>query len=154
RVCADLRTFLPVRHQPKTAIETFQGKLRDQRETESVTVTTEDYGSALLQFRGGARGCLTVSQVAAGRKDCLRFEIAGSKGSLAWNSERPNELWIGHRDQANEVLIRDPALLAPSSRRWATTPGGHNEGFVDTFKQLFRAVYDAIDPGQQQQSPS
>ncbi len=154
KVCADLRTFLPMRQRPKTAVETFQGKLSGPRETEPVVVTTEDYGSALLQFRGGARGCFTVSQVTAGRKNCLRFEIAGSKASLSWNSERPNELWIGHRDQPNEVLLRDPALLSPSARRWAATPGGHNEGFVDTFKQLFRAVYDAIESGKQTKSPA
>jgi predicted dehydrogenase len=96
-------------------------------------------------MQGGTRGCFTVSQVSAGRKNCLRFEIAGSKGSLAWNSERPNELWLGHRDKANELLIRDPALLHPAVRHYANYPGGHNEGFPDTFKQLFRAVYERID---------
>jgi predicted dehydrogenase len=91
--------------------------------------------------------------VTAGRKNCLRFEIAGSKASLAWNSERPNEFWIGRRDQPNEVLLRDPALLSSSARRWAATPGGHNEGFADTFKQLFRAVYDAIESDERAESP-
>jgi predicted dehydrogenase len=145
RICADLQTVIPIRQRPKTAIETFQGKLTGLRDTEPVAVTTEDYGSALLQFHGGARGCFTVSQVTAGRKNSLRFEIAGSKQSLAWNSERPNEMWIGHRDQPNQVLLRDPALMHASARKWAATPGGHNEGFADTFKQLFRAVYSAIE---------
>lgn len=147
RVCADLRTFLPVRRRPKGSIETFQSKLNTARETEPVNVTTEDYGSVLLHFRGGARGCFTVSQVTAGRKNCIRYEIAGARNALAWNSESPNDLWIGARDQANQLLVRDPALLHPPVRRFANYPGGHNEGFPDTFKQLFRAVYDYLDAG-------
>jgi predicted dehydrogenase len=147
RVCADLRTVLPVRRRPKGSVETFQSKLGTAHETEPVPITTEDYGSVLLRFRGGARGCLTVSQVAAGRKNCIRYEIAGSRAALAWDSERPNELWIGHRDEANELLLRDPALLHANVRRFANYPGGHNEGFPDTFKQLFRAIYEYIDAG-------
>src|SRR5262249_45908160 len=134
-LCADLRTVLPSRQRPKTSIETFQGKTQQPAETESIAVSTEDYGSILLPFRGGAAGALTVSQVTAGRKNCIRYEIAGGKGALAWDSERPNELWLGHRDKPNEVLLRDPALLQPNVRRFANYPGGHNEGFPDTFKQ-------------------
>ena len=94
-----------------------------------------------------------LSQVSAGRKNCLRFEIAGSKGALAWDSERPNELWIGHRDRPNEILLRDPTLLHTPANRYAATPGGHNEGFVDTFKQLFRAVYEYIEGGDRESRP-
>ncbi len=144
-VCADLRTFLPVRRRPKGSVETFQGKFGGSRETEPMSVSTEDYGSVLLRFRGGAAGCFTVSQVTAGRKNCLRYEIAGSKAALAWNSEHPNELWLGQRDRPNELLLRDPALIAPEARRFTSYPGGHNEGFPDTFKQLFRAVYEYIE---------
>jgi predicted dehydrogenase len=151
-VCADLRTFLPIRRRPKGSVETFQGKLGSGRETEPVAVTTEDYGSVLLRFRGGASGVFTVSQVSAGRKNCLRWEVAGSKGALAWDSERPNELWVGRRDQPNELLLRDPALLHAAVRPFANYPGGHNEGFPDTFKQLFRAVYDTIEAGDFQAS--
>jgi predicted dehydrogenase len=85
--------------------------------------------------------------VTAGRKNCIRFEIAGSRAALAWNSERPNELWHGHREWANELLLRDPALLLPAAQAFASYPGGHNEGFPDTFKQLFRAIYDYIERG-------
>jgi predicted dehydrogenase len=100
-----------------------------------------------LHFDGGARGSCTVSQVSAGRKNCLRFEVAAARGSAAWDSERPNELWLGRRERANEILVRDPALLQPEVRPYTNYPGGHNEGFPDTFKQLFRAVYDYIDRG-------
>ena len=146
-VCADLKTVIPERHRPKGGLETFSGKLAGAGKTEPVAIDTEDYGSVLLHFRGGARGVFTVSQVMAGRKNGLRFEIAGSKGSLAWDSERPNELWIGHREVPNELLIRDPALLRAEVRRFANYPGGHNEGFPDTFKQLFRAFYEYIEAG-------
>jgi predicted dehydrogenase len=153
RVCADLRTFLPTRRRPKGSVETFQSKLGKAPETQSVKIDTEDYGSVLLRFQGGGSGCFTVSQLTAGRKNCLRFEIAGSKGALAWNSERPNELWVGHRDQPNQLLLRDPALLHPPANRYAATPGGHNEGFVDTFKQLFRAIYEYIEGGDRETRP-
>lgn len=108
-------------------------------------MTTEDHGSILLRFAGGARGCVTVSQVTAGRKNCLRFDLAGSKMSLAWDSEEPNVLHVGHRGRSSERVGRDPAHLAAAARRFSDYPGGHAEGFPDSHKQLFRAVYAAID---------
>ena len=147
-VCADLSTVYPVRQRPLGEVETFKGKeTAGPAQTESVNITTDDYGCVLIRFQGGARGCLQVSQVTAGRKNCLRYEIAGSRCALAWCSERPNELWIGHRDHANETLTRDPALVSDRARRFINYPGGHNEGFPDTFKQCFRAFYDYIDAG-------
>jgi predicted dehydrogenase len=152
-VCADLRTVLPVRRRPAESVGTFQGKERVAGAKIDMRVDTEDYGSVLLHFAGGSSGCVTVSQVTAGRKNCIRFEIAGSKGSLSWNSERPNELWLGHRDRPNELLLRDPALLHPEVRPFANYPGGHSEGFPDTFKQLFRAVYDYMEGGDRHAPP-
>ncbi len=146
-VCADLKTVWPIRRRPKGSVETFQNKTPAPQDLIDVAITTEDHGSVLLHFDHGAHGCFTVSQVCAGRKNCLRFEIAGSAASLAWNSEHPNELWIGERDRPNELLLRDPALLQPSVRPYANYPGGHNEGFPDTFKQLFRAIYGYLDRG-------
>jgi predicted dehydrogenase len=147
-VCADLLTVIPERWRPRGGVETFSGKIGVQEDLEPVPIDTEDYGCVMLKFQGGARGVVWVSQVTAGRKNCLRFELAGSNQSLAWESERPNELWIGHRDRANESLLRDPALLSASARRHADYPGGHNEGFPDTFKQLFRAFYDFVAAGE------
>jgi predicted dehydrogenase len=112
-----------------------------------VAIDTEDYGAVLLRFSNGASGVFTVSQVTAGRKNSLRYEIAGSRSSFAWDSERPNELHIGQRDVPNSVLVRDPALLHPTVRPFASYPGGHNEGFPDTFKQLFRGFYDYVEQG-------
>jgi len=146
-LCADLTTVFPERRRPRGEVQTFQGKEERAGDSEPVRVSTEDFGSVMLKFQGGGRGLLWVSQVTAGRKNCLRFEIAGSRCALAWCSETPNELWVGHRDAANENLIRDPALLSPTVRKYANHPGGHNEGFPDTFKQCFRAFYDYIQAG-------
>ena len=143
-VLADLSTVHPIRQRPKGEVETFSGKLGGARETEPVAITTEDYGCILFRFQGGARGSLWVSQVTAGRKNCIRYEIAGSASALAWDSQSPNELWIGHRDRPNESLIRDPALVGPLARGYLNYPGGHNEGFPDAFKQCFRSFYNYI----------
>ncbi|MFC1671655.1 Gfo/Idh/MocA family protein [Planctomycetota bacterium] len=146
-VCADLKTVFPIRKRPRGEVETFTGKTKTQIETEPVDITTEDYGCMMLRFKGGAKGVLWVSQVTAGRKNCLRFELAGSKCALSWCSEQPNEIWIGHREKANEVLVRDPSLVSDVPRSFITYPGGHNEGFPDTFKQCFRAFYGYIEAG-------
>jgi predicted dehydrogenase len=145
-VFADLSTMIPVRQRPKVARATFEGKKANSEvaEIEPFKITTEDWGSVLFRFSNGARGSMCVSQVTAGRKNKITFEIAGSEGSLAWDSEHPNDLWLGHRDKANELLIRDPSLLDPSIRTFASYPGGHNEGFPDTFKQLYRAIYECL----------
>ena len=153
-VCADLRTFLPTRRRPPAgSVETFQGKLESAPVGEEIAIDTEDFGSVLLRFTGGSTGCFSVSQVSAGRKNRLSYEIAGSKSAMAWDSEHPDELWLGRRDQPNQLLKRDPALMRPSARAFANYPGGHLEGFPDTFKQLFRAFYDYIDKGDSRDTP-
>jgi predicted dehydrogenase len=153
-VCADLHTVMPIRQRPTGVVETFSGKEAPPVATEPVTVDTEDYGCVLLRFTGGARGCVFVSQVTAGRKNCLRFELAGGKKALAWNSESPNELWIGQRDVPNQMLLRDPALLSERAGQFVAYPGGHNEGFPDTFKQCFRAFYGYIEAGDYAATPT
>lgn len=145
-VCADLQTVHPVRKRPSgmSSVETFQADRATPVHDEAVNIDTEDAGNILLTFASGAKGNLHVSQTTAGRKNCIRYEIAGRQEALGWNSERPNELWIGQRDRASELLVRDPALLSPSARGIASYPGGHNEGFSDSFKQLFRTFYGSL----------
>ncbi|MEZ6063163.1 MAG: Gfo/Idh/MocA family oxidoreductase [Planctomycetaceae bacterium] len=142
-VCADLQTVHPVRRRPKGEVQTFSSG--SAGETEPVGISTDDYGCVMLRFAGGAHGVLHVSQVTAGRKNCLRFEISAQQQALAWNSEQLNELWIGHRDRANEVLPRDPSLLTDAAKACASYPGGHNEGYDDSFKQCFRSFYNYIE---------
>lgn len=110
-------------------------------------VDTEDFGSILFRTEDDIRGCFFVSQVAAGRKNTIRYEISGEKGALAWDSERPNELWLGYREKANQILAKDPSLMSETASRYAGYPGGHNEGYPDTFKQCFQAFYDYIEAG-------
>ena len=145
-VCADLQTVHARRQRPGGGAETFS-KSEVPCQAVAVDIATDDAGCVMLRFDSGAQGCLWVSQTTAGRKNCLRYEIAGSLQSFAWNSESPNELWIGHRDCPNESLIRDPALLGALAAGIANYPGGHNEGFPDTFKQLFRSFYGYIAAG-------
>jgi len=146
-VLADFRTFIPVRKKPARPIDTFAGKELRPEDYIEQPIHTEDYATVLLAYENGARGVMTVSQVSAGRKNRLAFEIDGSKSSLAWDSERPNELWIGRRDGPNEALMKDPSLLTSQARDFTGYPGGHNEGFPDTFKQLYHAVYRYIRTG-------
>jgi predicted dehydrogenase len=143
-VMADLTTFLPIRFHPDKMVETFAGKLVDQVKGEQVKISTEDSACVLLRFNNGARGTLLLSQINAGRKNNFWWEINGSQASLQWGQEIPNQLWIGHRDAPNEVLLKDPALMDVGARSYASFPGGHAEGYPDTFKQLFQAVYSYI----------
>jgi predicted dehydrogenase len=144
-VYADLETVVPVRQRPEGPVDTFAGKGPGGRSSdEAVEITTEDYATLLVRWESGVKGVVTVSQVSAGRKNHLAFELNGSRGSLAWNAEQPNELWIGHRDAPNELLFKDPALLTAAARRFAAYPGGHQEGYGDTFKALYQAVYAHI----------
>lgn len=144
-VCADLATLLPTRRRPKGRVESFQ-KAGDV-ETEEIMITTDDYASVLLRFENEARGAMTVSQISAGRKARLWFEIDGSKGSLSFDSESPNQLWIGRRERASEILPKDPSLQSPESRGYAAYPGGHPEGYPDTFVQFFKDFYGYLAKG-------
>jgi predicted dehydrogenase len=144
RVMADLVTIHPVRKRPKVEVETYAGKVLRPEDLEDVSIHTEDYGSILLEFDSGAHGVLTVNQCAAGRKNRLFYEIDGSRSALSWDQERPNELWIGRRDAANSILMKDPSLLHPAAREYAHYPGGHNEAYPDGPKNLFRNVYGFI----------
>lgn len=146
-VIADFATFIPTRLKPRRSVDTFAGKVTTPEEAEEVQVQTEDYAAILLAFEGGARGVLTLSQISAGRKNHFWWELNGSQASLSWDQEHPNELWIGYRDRPNELLIKDPALMHPAVRPLAGYPGGHAEGYPDTFLQLYKAVYSYIADG-------
>jgi predicted dehydrogenase len=144
-VMADLKTFIPVRRQPTGPVETFQTDTT--LTTIPRSIGTEDCATILLRYENGALGTLTVSQISPGRKNTLELEIDGSKDAAAWCSERPEELWIGHRGRPNEILQRDPALLNADGRAASGLPGGHAEGFADTFKALYRSVYQTVAAG-------
>ncbi len=144
-VMAELATFIEQRREPTGPIETFSTEVA----TEGITrdIATEDAATILLRFANGARGSVSVSQISAGRKNSLQYEIDGSESSIAWDSEQPDQIWFGHRDRANEILIKNPALMGEAGRAAAALPGGHVEGFGDTFAAHFRAVYADVAAG-------
>ncbi|GAC1515185.1 MAG: Gfo/Idh/MocA family oxidoreductase [Chloroflexota bacterium] len=144
RVLAELHTFVPVRQKPARALEAFTTA---DVERVPVEMDTEDAATVLLHLGDTTRGTMQVSQVSAGRKNRPTIEINGSKGSLAWDGERPNELWLGHRERPNEFLIKDPSLLDETVRGYARYPAGHDEGFADTHTAINRTIYDYIRAG-------
>ena len=152
-LCADLQTFHPTRKQPKHSVETFANKLMGPEDYIETPVDTEDFGAVVFRMGARTRGCMTASQVSVGRKNGLSIEIYGTKSSVAWNQERPDELWQGHRDVANEIYVKDPSLLKPGARSYADLPGGHSEGYDDTFKQVFRRFYASIGKGDAPEYP-
>jgi predicted dehydrogenase len=148
---ADLTTFIGTRQEPTGPVETFS----TDRSAETVMrdISTEDTATILLRFDGGARGAVSISQISPGRKNSLVYEIDGADGAWAWDSEQPDQAWIGHRERANEVLIRNPALMNSAGQAAAALPGGHVEGFFDTHCAHFRAIYDDVVAGRPSSSP-
>ncbi len=148
-VMADFSTVHKTRLKPLKAIETYSGDKLQLSDYQEVPINTEDHATVLLRFDNGSKGSITVSQVNAGRKNRLNVEISGSKSNFEFNSEKPNELWVGKRETANSVLMKDPGLFHPEAAALISFPGGHNEGFPDTSKQMFKEVYAAIREGKQ-----
>jgi predicted dehydrogenase len=135
-VFADLATAIRTRQRPTGPVETFAQT--EDVEREPVEMHTEDFAHLLVRFEGGMRGSVVLSQVSAGRRNHVSFEVDGSAGSVHWNSERNEELWLGHRNRPNEQHWRERGSVPP----------GHAEGFQDTFKELYRSVYRAVAAGE------
>jgi predicted dehydrogenase len=151
-VMADMATFIPTRRQPAGPVETFSTEVA--ADTVEREIGTEDIATILLRFENGALGSVAISQLSPGRKNSLAYEIDGSAAAVAWDSETPDHLWIGHRERANEILLRNPALMGPAGQAAAALPGGHVEGFADTFRSLFRAIYADVAAGAPSDSPT
>jgi predicted dehydrogenase len=146
-VMADLVTVIPVRQVPTGPVETFAGKAGADGERVPREIATEDIASIMLRLEGGARAVCAVSQLSAGRRNACSWQVDGAAGSLYWTSERHEELWLGHRDRPNELLLRDATLQTPVAAGAQVLPAGHAEGFADTFRELYRAVYRAVAGG-------
>ncbi|CAN5746749.1 Gfo/Idh/MocA family oxidoreductase [soil metagenome] len=145
-VIAELHTFVPTRRHPPGPVESF-AVVSTNEELIEESMSSDDAASVMLRFEGGARGLVAISQVAAGRRNSITLEVDGSESALAWSSADPEQLWIGHRGRPNELLARDPALVDETARRIIGYPGGHVEGYPDTFRALFGEVYRHIqDP--------
>jgi predicted dehydrogenase len=151
-VMADLHTLIPIRRHPPGPVETFAKTIETDDLIEE-TMTSDDAAGVLLRFEEGARGVLPNSQISAGRKNSLNLEVDGSAAALSWYSEDPDRLWIGHRGRPNEIWQRDPALATEDVARLIGYPGGHVEGYPDTFRALFAEVYAAVAEGRQPENP-
>jgi predicted dehydrogenase len=146
-VMADLATFITERQKPVGPVETFSAA---RGATETRRIATDDAATILLRYANGARGMLSTSQISHGRKGLLSWDISGARASAAWSAEAPENLWIGHRAAPNQILLRDPSLMNRSGAAAAALPGGHPEGFADTWAAFFRQVYgDVLRGGRQ-----
>ena len=117
-------------------------------------VDTEDYGSVWMEFGRASHGFVdgvhanaSVSQVAAGWKCSLNVGIYGEGGSLQWEFQNPNEIRVGQRDGPDRVLQRGTPGFDVDVAGWTDTPGGHPEGFPDSHKMQYRAVYEHVASG-------
>jgi predicted dehydrogenase len=146
-VLADLATYIHTRYRPYQQVETFASKLVSTADGEPVEMHTEDIANLMFVLDNGARASVTISQISAGRKNHFWFDIYGSKASMSWGQENPNVLWLGFREKPNEMIIKDPALMHSEVRSSAMFPGGHAEGYPDTFYQLFQNVYSTLASG-------
>ena len=146
QVFANLATYHKTRKRPLGEVQTY-AKADKAMKYATYEVKTEDFASVLLKFNSGTFGNLAVSQVAAGRKNCLRIEVYGSKKSAWWSSEEPEVLRFGNRDTTNETAMRATPGFGDGAAGFMDYPPGHVEGFPDTFKMLFRSVYGRIASG-------
>jgi predicted dehydrogenase len=143
-VMAELATFIPERQKPLGPVETFT---TSKGATETRKIETDDAATILLRYGNGGRGMMSTSQVSHGRRGLLCWDISGSKASAAWSAEHPEDLWIGHREAPNQILLRDPSLMNPTGAAAAFMPGGHPEGFADTWAAFFTQVYRDVARG-------
>ncbi|NYF81121.1 Gfo/Idh/MocA family protein [Granulicella arctica] len=144
-VLADLTTVIPVRYSSGNSAEAFSNK--SDAERVPVSVQAEDLASVLLRFENGAKGSFSVGQVLPGHKNDLELELNGRACSLKWKQEEQNELWIGHYNQPNVVMAKDPSLVSSAVRRYTHLPGGHQEAWADAFLNVIRDAYEWIHEG-------
>lgn len=141
-VMADISIAIPRRYKPAGSTQTFANP--GSGKGEPVDVKTEDYCSVLVKFESGARGVFTVSQISAGYKNALAIGLDGAKASCSWEQEVPFRLRMGYRDKPNETVLRDAGLLKPGARPFVHYPGGHEEGWPDSLKNMMIRFYDAV----------
>jgi predicted dehydrogenase len=154
-VLADLHTFVTERNHPLGEVQTFgAAEVADDVDRVHEHMESDDAAGVLLRYEDGLRGTCTVSQVSAGRKNTVEWEVDGSLAALAWASEDPDRLWMGHRGRPNEIIEKDAALMTSAGNDAAGYPAGHVEGYPDTFRALFAAVYRDVAAGGPSAHPS
>ena len=104
----------------------------------------DDYCGILTRYQNKARGSFFVTQAAAGAVHGLRIRVFGSKGSIEWFQERPDELWHRPIDQPAQCLIRGGAGLSDEANRATHVAIGHPEGYIEAFANLYQDLADVI----------
>lgn len=105
----------------------------------------EDDGNLLLHYRGGARGILYASQISAGEENNLTIRVYGTKASLEWHQEHPNELIMKYQDAPAQILRRGNGYLSDAAKRFTRLPAGHPEAFIEAFANIYREAARAIE---------
>jgi predicted dehydrogenase len=141
RVVARTATVIPERVRADHA-ETFTTTTQGER----TAVSTEDLATVLFETDQGASGSVVVSQVSAGRKNRLWFELDGADASVVFDQEEPEKLWLSTRDH-NRLIVRDASVLSPEAGRYAYLPGGHAQGYADCFDAFVADTYAAVRQG-------
>lgn len=108
----------------------------------------DDNVQALLRFNGGARGMLWASQTSPGFENELSIRVIGEKASLQWAQETPNELWFKPLNGPSQRLTRRDDALSDGVSRGIRLPGGHPEGYIEAFANLYQALADKLSVDQ------
>jgi len=106
----------------------------------------DDYGTAVIKFENGALGTVTASQISHGHENDVRIEIDGTKGSLEWQQEEPNKMWLRRNGQPHALYTRDPnaPFTNDLGKAACRLPSGHPEAFFEAFANVYRAAYDSM----------
>jgi predicted dehydrogenase len=119
-LCADFTTFVPGRR-------------------------LEDDGNLLLRYQGGARGVLYASQVSVGEENNLSIRVYGTKASLEWHQEHPNELTVKYPDAPRKIYRRGNSYVSDIAKRFTRLPFGHPEAFIEAFANIYLEAARAIE---------
>jgi len=106
----------------------------------------DDYGTAIISYQNGAIGSVTASQISHGRENDLAIEIDGTKGSLVWRQENPNEMIVRKNGEPHRIYTRDPnaSFMTPGAAASCRLPSGHPEAFLEACANSYRGAYDAM----------
>jgi predicted dehydrogenase len=119
-LCADLTTFVPGRR-------------------------LEDDGNLLIRYHGGARGVLYASQVSVGEENNLTIRVYGTKASLEWHQEHPNELIVKYPDAPRRIYRRGNGYVSDIAKKFTRLPFGHPEAFIEAFANIYLEAARAIE---------
>lgn len=129
-----------VAERSKASAQSFTAS---QADAGTEAVSSEDVAAAMFRTGGGILATVTVSQVSPGRKNRLWFELDGATGSVAFDQEDSEKLWLGGEHESR-VFLRDPNAGSPEQRRLATLPAGHAQGYAQCFEAFVADTYAAI----------